>query len=136
MENTVRLALVSVIAATALLSACATTDVQPMSKDTFKISTNAEGACGSTGTRNVAFKAAAIEVIRKGGDKFIIVNDSTDMGMQGDIFSGFDTSYSQGMVVKMISEGSSEASNALSARAQLGADWQKIVADGTPQTCS
>ena len=131
-----RLALVSVIAVTALLSACATTDVQPMSKDTFKISTNAAPACGPTGARNVAFKAAAIEVIRKGGDKFIIVGDNTDMGMQGDIFNGFNTNYSQGMVVRMIREGSAEASNALSARAQLGANWQQIVADGVPPTCS
>lgn len=131
-----RLALVSVIAVTALLSACATTDVQPMSQDTFKISTNAAPACGPTGARNVAFKAAAIEVIRKGGDKFIIVGDNTDMGMQGDIFNGFNTNYSQGMVVRMIREGSAEASNALSARAQLGANWQQIVADGVPPTCS
>ena len=107
-----------------------------MSQDTFKISTNAAPACGPTGARNVAFKAAAIEVIRKGGDKFIIVGDNTDMGMQGDIFNGFNTNYSQGMVVRMIREGSAEASNALSARAQLGANWQQIVADGVPPTCS
>lgn len=119
-----------------LVAGCATTDIQPMSKDTFKVSTNAESACGPSGTRNVAFKAAAIEVVRKGGDKFIIVNDATDMGMQGDIFTGFDTNYSQGMVVKMIADHSREAGNALSAREQLGANWQEIVAKGVPQTCS
>lgn len=119
-----------------LLSACATTDVQPLSKDTFKIDTHAAPACGATGARNLAFKAAAIEVIRKGGDKFIIVGDSTDTGMTGDIFSGMYTNYQQGMVVRMIPAGSREAANALSARETLGADWQQIVADGVPDTCT
>jgi len=120
----------------ATLSACATTDVQPMSKDTFKVQTHAAPACGPTGARNVAFKAAAIEVIRKGGDKFIIMNDASDMGMQGDLFTGFNTNFAQGMVVKMIPEKSKEASNALSAREQLGANWQEIVSKGVPPTCS
>ncbi|WP_235822665.1 hypothetical protein [Pseudogemmobacter blasticus] len=119
-----------------MLAACATTDVQPMSNDTFKVQTHAAPACGPSGARNVAFKAAAIEVIRKGGDKFIILGDQSDMGMQGDIFTGFNTNYAQGMVVKMIPDQSSEARNALSARQQLGADWQAIVAKGVPPTCS
>ena len=55
--------------------------------------------------------------------------------MQGDIFSGFHQNFSQGMVVKMIPEGSREAANALSARETLGADWQELVAKGTPNTC-
>jgi len=107
-----------------------------MSKDTFKVQTHAAPACGPTGARNVAFKAAAIEVIRKGGDKFIIMNDASDMGMQGDLFTGFNTNFAQGMVVKMIPEKSKEASNALSAREQLGANWQEIVSKGVPPTCS
>ncbi|NGM45260.1 hypothetical protein G5B31_06885 [Rhodobacter sp. SGA-6-6] len=117
------------------LAACATTDIQPMSKDTFKVQTHAAPACGPTGARNVAFKTAAIEVIRKGGDKFVIIGDHSDMGMQGDFFSGFDTNYAQGIVVKMIPAKSAEARNALSAREVLGADWQEIVAKGAPQTC-
>ncbi|MPQ92800.1 MULTISPECIES: hypothetical protein [unclassified Thioclava] len=118
------------------LAGCATTDVQPMSRDTFKIDTHAAPACGPTGARNVAFRAAAIEVIRRGGDKFIIMGDRSDMGMQGDIFSGFNTNYAQGMVVRMIPEGSPEARNALSAREQLGADWQELVSKGVPNTCT
>ena len=120
---------------TLVISACAQTDIQPMSADTFKVATNAAPACGASGARNVAFKTAAIEVIRKGGDKFIIVGDQSDTGLRGDVFSGFHQTYSQGMIVRMIPEGSPEARNALSARATLGAVWQEIVAKGAPTTC-
>ncbi|WP_199257976.1 hypothetical protein [Paracoccus binzhouensis] len=118
------------------LAACTQTQIQPMTRDTFKVATHAAPACGPSGARNVAFKSAAIEVIRKGGDKFVILGDQTDSGLQGDFFSGFQQNYSQGMVVKMIPEGSPEARNALSARETLGADWQEIVAKGAPTTCS
>jgi hypothetical protein len=126
----------AVLGATMGLAACTQTNVQPMARDTFRVSTNAAPACGPTGARNVAFKAAAIEVIRKGGDSFIIERDSTDSGMQGDIFTGMYTNYSQGMVVRMIPESSREASNALSAREVLGANWQTIVSEGVPNTCA
>lgn len=119
------------------VGACTSTSVQPMSKDTFKVATDAAPACGSAGARNVAFTAAAIEVIRKGGDKFIILGDNTDTGLTGNIFSGtLMNNYSQGMVVKMVAEGSAEAVNALSARETLGADWQTVVAEGVPNTCA
>ncbi|WP_323041953.1 hypothetical protein [Gemmobacter sp.] len=118
-----------------VLVGCAETSVQPMSKDTFKVQTHAAPACGPTGARNLAFKAAAIEVIRKGGDKFIIANDSSGSGLQGDFFSGFNQNFNQGMVVRLIPEGSREASNALSAREVLGANWQEIVSKGVPNTC-
>ncbi|WP_041527182.1 hypothetical protein [Paracoccus aminophilus] len=107
-----------------------------MSKDTFKVATHAAPACGPSGARNVAFKSAAIEVIRKGGDKFVILGDQTDSGVSGDIFTGFHQNYSQGMVVRMIAEGSAEAKSALSARETLGADWKNAVAKGAPTTCS
>ncbi|GGE00768.1 hypothetical protein GCM10011345_02590 [Gemmobacter megaterium] len=124
------------IASLFVLASCAETSVQPMSKDTFKVQTHAAPACGPTGARNLAFKAAAIEVIRKGGDKFVIVNDSTGSGLQGDFFSGFNQNFNQGMVVRIIPEGSREASNALSAREVLGASWQETVSKGVPNTCS
>jgi hypothetical protein len=100
-----------------------------MSRDTFKVSTTAAPACGPSGARNVAFKTAAVEVIRAGGDKFVLVGDSTDR----DFWSG---THDQSMIVRMIPEGSREASNALSARGTLGTDWQQIIAKGAPTTCA
>lgn len=110
-------------------AACAQTSIQPMSQDTFKVATTAAPACGPNGARNVAFRTAAVEVIRRGGDKFIVVNDNS----QSDFWSG---QHNQGMVVKLIPADSREARNALSARSQLGAEWQEIVAKGAPVTCS
>ncbi|WP_444966398.1 hypothetical protein [Roseovarius pacificus] len=111
------------------VTACTQTSVQPMSKDTFKIDTSAAPACGPAGARNVAFEAAAIEVIRQGGDKFIIQGDRSKM-------DGWSGTYGQGMIVKMIPEHSPEASNALSARETLGADWRTVVQKGVSNTCT
>ncbi|TFL18680.1 hypothetical protein DR046_08840 [Jannaschia formosa] len=112
-----------------ILGACAQTDVQPMSQDTFKVSTRAAPACGASGARNVAFRAAAIEVVRQGGDAFIIVDDNTG-------YDGWSGVNDQGLVVRMIAPGSSEYSNALSARNVLGANWQELVTEGVPVTCT
>ena len=100
-----------------------------MSQDTFKVATTAAPACGPNGARNVAFKTAAVEVIRKGGDKFVLVGDSNN----SNFWSG---SHAQSMIVRIIPESSPEARNALSARGQLGADWQEIVSKGAPITCT
>lgn len=113
----------------AALSACASSTVQPMSKDTFKIDTHAAPACGPNGARNVAFKTAAIEVIRRGRDKFVLVGDQSDE-------SFWTGDHKQGMIVRVIPENSPDAANALSAREQLGPDWQKVLTKGAPTTCS
>ena len=110
------------------LAACAQSTIQPMAKDTFKVATNAAPACGPNGARNVAFKSASVEVIRRGHDKFIVVGDSHE----SNVWSG---DHSQDMVIKIIPEGSPEAANALSARQQLGDGWQKVLAKGAPTTC-
>lgn len=112
-----------------LLSACAQSSIQPMSQDTFKVATTAAPACGPNGARNVAFKTAAVEVIRRGSDKFVLVGDSNN----SNFWSG---SHDQSMIVRLIPENSPEARNALSARGQLGADWQAVVASGAPTTCT
>lgn len=117
------------IATIAFVAACATSDIQPLSQDSFKVATTAAPACGPTGTRNVAFKTASVEVIRRGADKFVIVGDTSD----SNFWSG---SHAQSMTVRVIPEGSPEAANALSARGQLGSDWQEIVSKGAPLTCT
>lgn len=118
-----------VIISAMAITGCTQTNIQQMSRNTFKVATQAAPACGPEGARNVAFKAAAIEVIRRGGDKFIIQGDREKSNWwTGD--------HNQDMVVRMIPNDSSEASNALSAREQLGPDWQSIVAKGVPTTCN
>lgn len=111
------------------VTACATTDVQQLTKTSFKVSTRGAPACGSAGTRNVAFRAAAVEVIRRGHDLFVIQGDTTG-------YDGWSGVNQQGMVVQLIDPRSREAKNALSARQTLGADWQTIVNEGAPVTCT
>jgi hypothetical protein len=123
------------------LTACATTDIQPLSATSFKVSTDAAPACGKSGARKVANQAAAIEVIKRGGDRFIFIGENTDSRMTGvtyNQYSGFQSynTYEQGLVVQMLSKGQPGYENTLSARQILGADWQTIVAEGVPNTCT
>lgn len=122
--------IIPILASTAILFAagCAQTTIQPMAKDTFKVATQAAPACGPNGARNVAFKSASIEVIRRGHDKFIIAGDAGN----SDFWSG---NHKQDMVVKIVPEGSREAANALSAREQLGSNWREALEKGAPTTC-
>lgn len=111
------------------LAGCAQSTIQPMSKDTFKVATHAAPACGPNGARNVAFKTASVEAIRRGYDKFVVAGDNHD----SDFWSG---EHKQDMVIRVIHDKSAEASNALSAREQLGSNWKEIIQKGAPLTCS
>lgn len=111
------------------VAGCAQSTIQPMSKDTFKVATQAAPACGPNGARNVAFKTASVEVIRRGYDKFIVAGDSHD----SDFWSG---DHKQDMVIRVIPDQSAEARNALSAREQLGSNWKEVIQKGAPTTCS
>lgn len=132
--------IINVIAtiSTLTLAACATTDIQPITASSFKVATEAGAACGRSGARTVANKAAAIEVIKRGGDKFIYVGEDT--GSRANVtynpYGGFQTYHTneQGLVVQMLKEGQNP--DALSARQLLGPDWQEQVSEGIPNTCS
>lgn len=125
----------------ALAAACAQTSVQPLSQNTFKIATTAAPACGAQGARDVAFKAAAIEVIKQGGDRFIILGDQTGSQVTGGTFNPYGgytvySSNNQDMVVRTLTTTDPEYSNGLSARTILGPEWQMIVSEGVGSTCT
>jgi hypothetical protein len=129
------------IATCIALSACATTDVQPLTASSFMISTTAAPACGPSGARKVANQAAAIEVIRRGGDRFVFVSQNSDSSISGVTFNPYagvqlQRSNNQGLVVQMVSKGQQGYSNSLSAKEILGPDWQNIVEKGVPATCT
>ena len=121
----------TVLAAVGLvgLAACATTEVQPLSQTSFKVATRAAPACGAAGARNVAFRTAAVEVIRRGHDLFVIKGDTTG-------YDGWSGVNQQGMVVQLVDPRTNEARDALSAKQTLGADWQNVVKEGAPITCT
>ena len=100
------------------LSACTSTDVQPLSASSFKVVSRVAGACGGqSGARKLANQVAAVEVIKRGGDKFVFVSDQA--GEQ-----------EQSLVVRMLRLGDAGYGDALSARSVLGPDWQEIVSEG------
>lgn len=123
------------------LTGCASTDVQPLTATSFAISTTAAPACGSSGARKVANQAAAIEVIKRGGDRFVFVSQNAESQISGvniNPYAGLQVyrSNNQGLVVQMLSKGQPGYKNSLSARQILGPDWQSIVAQGVPMTCT
>ena len=123
------------------LVACAETEIQPLTATSFMVATEAAPACGRSGARKVANQAAAIEIIKRGGDKFVFVSQSTDSrttGVAYNAYTGFQTynSNEQGLVVEMVKRGDKNYKNALSARELLGANWQEKVAKGVPNTCT
>lgn len=81
--------LTAVAMSMSLLAACATTDIQPLTATSFLVSTEAAPACGRTGARRVANQVAAIEVIKRGGDKFIFVDQDTDSRVTGATYNGW-----------------------------------------------
>lgn len=123
------------------LVACAETDIQPLTATSFKVATVAAPACGRSGARQIANQAAAIEVIRRGGDKFIFTADQTGSRVTGvgyNQYTGFQTfnSNEQDLVVQMLQPGQRGYGQALSARDLLGPEWQDIVAEGIPDNCA
>ncbi len=129
----------------AALAACAQTDIQPLTQSSFKVATVAAPACGPSGARKVANQAAAIEVIKRGGDRFVFIADQSGShitGMTynayGNGFGGFQTynAADQAMVVQMLKPGQPGFSDALSARQLLGPAWREIVEKGVPNTCT
>ena len=124
----------------ALLTGCVQTSVQPLTQSSFKIATETEDLCGAKGAREVAFQSAAIEVIKRGADRFVVLGDQSRSEISGGFFTGyggFETygSNMQDMVIQIVSKGDPDYSNALSARQTLGPGWQAIVEKGSPNTC-
>jgi predicted oxidoreductase len=104
------------------------------------VATEAEDLCGTKGTREIAFRTAAIEVIKRGADRFIIVADQSKSSITGADFTAFGglnvySSNFQDMVVQIIKKGDPRFNDSLSARQTLGPDWQAIVAKGNPDNC-
>lgn len=56
-----------------IVTGCASATVIPLAQDTIQITSAAAPICGMTGAQNVASQRAAIETIRRGYDRYIIV---------------------------------------------------------------
>ncbi len=138
----------SILFVASALGACARTSTIPLAQDTFQITARAAPICGAEGAERLAVRQAAVEVIRRGYDRYVILKGqsqssvvgSTPVVVQGTYggavaYGGTPLiAHGQGLVVKMLRDGDPAASNALSAHAVLGPNWQEI-ASKTTLTC-
>jgi succinyl-CoA synthetase alpha subunit len=114
----------------------------PLAQDTVQITARAAPICGAVAAEKIALKQAAVETIRRGYDRFIVVNAQAggtyrgntpivvqNMGGGTAIASGGDPiiAPNQGLVIKMFKEGDPQGTNALPARDTLGPDWQEQI---------
>ena len=113
------------------LAGCAQTSIQQLSKSRFQVATTTAPICGRSGATKITSKVAAIEVIKRGGDMFIIDTARTSSEYSG----GLMPRAQQGITVEMVDRDHAAYKDALSAREVLGDKWEKQVKKGKPSTC-
>ena len=157
---------VSLIVVTAmLLAGCASTSVTPVSRNQILLNTSASPARGASGAEKVAAQMAAVETVRRGFDRFVIVgagsennvsviNSGPRYAMTYGTFNTFgDTTYGNSTTtfggstpiitgtrdrtlnVLMLNPGDEGFSQGVDAKAALGSDWQTLVEEGV-STCA
>lgn len=117
------------------LTACAFSSVQDMSRSTFQVSTTAAPICGKSGAAKVASKLAAIEVIKRGGDRFLLATSENSKSFGGFALGVPISKNTRGVVVKMLEPTDADYDDGLSAREVLGDNWERQVKRGKPGTC-
>lgn len=150
---------IAVAVACLLLSSCVQSSTMRVAQNQAIIQTSAEPMCGSIGAARAAQKQAAIETIKAGYDRYIIVSAAASNNVQAtqmpgsyrtygtvNSFGNFGTvnttttytpgpvvysgSHDQAIGVHMFKEGEPGSAQALSARETLGPKWAVIVKDG------
>jgi hypothetical protein len=142
------------------LSACASTSVMQLSQNEIMLTTSAAPACGPTGSQQVAQAMAAVETLRRGYARYLILGAETQNNV-GVVQSGptysdtFSTSRVYGnsvetasstyysgqqamfygshdtmMRVVLLKPGDRDYERGVDAKATLGPDWQQKVKDG------
>lgn len=119
-------------AVTVALTACASVETIPLSKDTFALTSTGMGGCGARGAERVAFQQAAAETLRRGYDGFIIMSSQREARLDSassllwTAASGgvsYNHTFSQDMKVQMFKDGEPGSEKAISARETLGPNW-------------
>lgn len=143
------------------LAACTSSNTVRTSANTAIVQTRAAPICGGTGAARVAEKQAAIETIKAGFDRYIIVDARSANNVQvtqmpgtfqttGTLSGGFysgTTTYKPGMsivhgrheqafAIRMFRNGEPGAGQAIPARDVLGPKWQELVKAGNVYTCA
>lgn len=126
------------------LSACASVETMPLSKDSFALTSTGMGGCGARGAERVAFQQAAAETLRRGYDGFVIMHSEREARLDSassllwTAASGgvsYNHTFSQGMKVQMFKDGEPGSEKAISARETLGPNWQVALNAETTYDC-
>ena len=103
-----------------ILAGCATTSATSMSRDVVKIDASSAPVCAGK-TNSIMMQRAGIETIRRGYDKYVLLDHGTGSVITGVNQYGQVSRAGKGsVVVKMFKEGDPAGANALSARDLLG----------------
>lgn len=153
-----------IVVAALLLTACARTEVVDLSRNQVLVSTRAAPACGEAGALRVANQMAAVAALRRGYDRFLILDAASDSNVRVSQAPG-STAYTTGTVtttgrktstgsfrtytppqtvvtgrnaaamrVLLLNPGEEGYLQGLDARTTLGPEWQAMVDDGV-STC-
>jgi hypothetical protein len=131
------------------LSGCARSSALPLAADMVQITTSAAPVCGQAGAMRVAAKMAAVETLKHGFDKFVILGSQAqnNVGVIGHspatayttYGNGYATTHFQGgtpivggshdhgLIVKMFRDSDPLGANAISAKSTLGPKWQEVM---------
>lgn len=144
-----------------VLTACTSSNAIRTSSNTAIIQTSAAPICGGVGAARVAQQQAAIETIKAGYDRYVIMDAASASNVRivqtpgsyqtiGTIGGGFintSTTYrpgpafaagthDQSFAIRMFRDNEPGAAQAVSAREILGEDWQALVQSGRVNTCT
>ncbi len=153
-----------VVAAVALsLGSCAGASTVKLAQNAVLIKADAAPVCGEAGAARVAERMAAIETIKSGYDRYIVLGADSSSNIQAistggtyrttgtvQSFGNYGTyngqttytpnapiivgGHSQDLQIVMFRDGEPGSQNAISARSVLGPEWQKIAKGGV-MTC-
>ena len=135
------------------LTGCVQVSTVPLTTDVVQITAQADSTCGARGAEQVALHQASVETIKRGFDRFLIVDSKATSVTQQvgqtpiralftphivSVYGGqpiVDETHNQVFTVKMFHEGDPAGNKALWARELLGKNWKELVAKETPITC-
>ena len=151
---------ITALIATLSLTACVETAVTQTASNQFLLSTSAAPVCGRTGAMKVASQMAAVETLRRGYPRFVILGaasqnnvsvinraptyaytNSTYSGYGNTLYGNSTTTFGGGgpmivgsndadMNVLMLRPGDPGFERGVDARTTLGAEWEQLVKSG------
>lgn len=119
------------------VTACTSASVENRTATSFEVVASAAPICGLS-NKEYADHAAAIEVIKRGGDKFVYADSKSVSNRVPSVSNGvitYNTYTKRTGIVQMVDDNHPDYDHALSARKVLGANWQEIVKKGPSRTC-